>query len=180
MFIMHLVGDLHQPLHVEDAYRGGNEIKPVCFAKACANNNLHSVWDKYIPHKICGLKNAASNDEEKVAAAEWADKLFTLNTETGVSAQSECADLSNPDTCSLSWAKESNTWICKYVLKESVEWLENNDLSKAYHTGAVPIVEGLIGKAGARLGGWLNALASSTNVQNEKSQKFLGDEHPGL
>lgn len=70
MFMMHLIGDIHQPLHVEDAYRGGNEIK-ICFAHACTSNNLHSVWDKYIPHKIVGIENAATHEEEKAAGAEW-------------------------------------------------------------------------------------------------------------
>lgn len=156
---MHFFGDLHQPLHVEDAFRGGNEIH-VCFAKACSGNNLHSVWDKYIPHKICGLHSSPDNDEEKVAAAAWAEKLFELNEKNGVQVKGECVNVGNPTKCSLGWAKESNAWICKYVLKESVEWLESNDLSLAYYKGAVSIVEGLIGQAGVRLGAWLNALAA--------------------
>ncbi|HVT86093.1 MAG TPA: S1/P1 nuclease [Chitinophagaceae bacterium] len=42
-FLIHLVGDLHQPLHVgrpED--QGGNKIKVSWFEKS---TNLHSVWD---------------------------------------------------------------------------------------------------------------------------------------
>ena len=42
-FLVHLVGDIHQPLHVgrgED--RGGNEIKVKWFGK---DTNLHRVWD---------------------------------------------------------------------------------------------------------------------------------------
>ncbi len=42
-FLVHLIGDLHQPLHVgrsED--RGGNDIKVKWFYK---NSNLHRVWD---------------------------------------------------------------------------------------------------------------------------------------
>ncbi|KAF8849593.1 S1/P1 nuclease [Acephala macrosclerotiorum] len=161
MFIMHFIGDIHQPLHVEDAYRGGNEIR-VCFAHACANNNLHSVWDKYIPHKIVGIKNTASHHEEKTAGAAWAEKLFNLNSkrEGGVEVKDECADITDPAGCTLAWTREANTWVCKYVMKESVEWLEGNDLSQAYFKNAVPVVEELIGKAGARLGAWLNALAA--------------------
>jgi hypothetical protein len=168
MFLMHFVGDLHQPLHVEDAYRGGNEITPVCFAKACANNNLHSVWDKYIPHKIVTLKNSATNEEEKVAAQEWADKLYTANERRGFTTVKQCDDVLKPVDCSLAWAKESNTWICKYVMKQSVEWLKSNDLSKGYYTSAVPIVEELIGKAGVRLGAWLNAMVASVQAEMQE------------
>ena len=42
-FLVHLVGDIHQPLHVgrgED--RGGNDIKVKWFGK---DTNLHRVWD---------------------------------------------------------------------------------------------------------------------------------------
>jgi hypothetical protein len=55
-FILHFIGDIHQPLHVENVERGGNEIS-VCWHKAC-HHNLHSVWDTTIPHQICGLKTS--------------------------------------------------------------------------------------------------------------------------
>lgn len=43
MFIVHLVGDIHQPLHVgrpED--RGGNDVKVIFEGRSM---NLHSLWD---------------------------------------------------------------------------------------------------------------------------------------
>ncbi len=176
MFIMHLIGDLHQPLHVEDAYRGGNEI-PVCFAKKCANNNLHAVWDKDIPHKICGLRSSPTHDEEKAAASDWADKLVSLNAANGVDASAECADISNPSACSLAWARESNTWVCKFAMAKSVDYLEKTDLSKDYYEGAVPVVEELIAKAGARLGGWLNALAAGAQANGVRyGGQRVGDQ----
>jgi hypothetical protein len=71
----------------------------------------------------------------------------------------------NPDNCSLAWGREANKWICSYVLKPGVDWLESNDLSLEYYLGAAPIVEQQIGKAGARLGGWLAAMAASAQAQ---------------
>lgn len=42
-FLVHLIGDLHQPMHIGKASdRGGNSIKLKWFWK---NANLHSVWD---------------------------------------------------------------------------------------------------------------------------------------
>ena len=42
-FLVHLIGDLHQPLHVGNGKdRGGNDIKVKWFGEA---TNLHSVWD---------------------------------------------------------------------------------------------------------------------------------------
>lgn len=42
-FLAHLVGDIHQPMHVGNGEdRGGNDIKVQWFG---TNTNLHSVWD---------------------------------------------------------------------------------------------------------------------------------------
>jgi hypothetical protein len=43
MFIVHFVGDMHQPLHCSDNKdKGGNNVKTDFFGKPM---NLHSVWD---------------------------------------------------------------------------------------------------------------------------------------
>lgn len=42
-FLVHLVGDLHQPLHIGNGQdRGGNDLKVKWFGKS---SNLHRVWD---------------------------------------------------------------------------------------------------------------------------------------
>lgn len=42
-FIIHVVGDLHQPMHVGDGTdRGGNDVKLDFFGQP---SNLHSIWD---------------------------------------------------------------------------------------------------------------------------------------
>jgi hypothetical protein len=40
--LVHLVGDIHQPLHVGRPDRGGNSVRVTWFG---SNTNLHSVWD---------------------------------------------------------------------------------------------------------------------------------------
>src|SRR3982751_5397933 len=60
-FVVHLVGDLHQPLHVGKCCdRGGNEVKVSWFGKA---SNLHSVWDSQMV------------DDEQLSFTELAAKL---------------------------------------------------------------------------------------------------------
>ncbi len=60
-FIVHLVGDLHQPLHVGKCCdRGGNDVKVTWFGKP---TNLHAVWD------------SALVDEEQLSFTELAAKL---------------------------------------------------------------------------------------------------------
>jgi hypothetical protein len=46
LYLFHLIGDLHQPLHVGyGSDRGGNDIKLSFYGKA---TNLHSIWDTEI------------------------------------------------------------------------------------------------------------------------------------
>ena len=45
-FVVHLVGDMHMPLHVGDKHdRGGNDVRAVYGAKAPDRMNLHRIWD---------------------------------------------------------------------------------------------------------------------------------------
>lgn len=44
-FLIHFMGDMHQPLHLTGRDRGGNSVK-VAFGRR--HTNLHSVWDTYL------------------------------------------------------------------------------------------------------------------------------------
>lgn len=45
-FVVHFVGDLHQPLHVgEKADRGGNSVRARYGVKGGSSMNLHRIWD---------------------------------------------------------------------------------------------------------------------------------------
>lgn len=156
-FLIHFLGDIHQPLHVEALNRGGNDIH-VCFdERRGREENLHSVWDADIPHKINGLKDNLKHNKEKEPAARWAASLFQANRFSPLHA--ECSDIQNPLKCAMIWARETNKLNCDYVLKNGVNWLEDNDLGGDYYVGSVTIVNEQIYKAGVRLAAWINALA---------------------
>jgi hypothetical protein len=60
-FVVHLVGDLHQPLHAGKCCdRGGNDVKVTWFGKP---TNLHAVWDSQLV------------DDEQLSFTELAAKL---------------------------------------------------------------------------------------------------------
>jgi hypothetical protein len=49
IFLVHLVGDVHQPLHCADDHdRGGNEVQVQFFG---IDDNLHAVWDSSLIEK---------------------------------------------------------------------------------------------------------------------------------
>jgi hypothetical protein len=91
-FLLHFVGDLHQPLHAADQNdRGGNE-KRVSTAGFKAGN-LHHYWDTEFvqvlgddPQKVAqtlieGISDAQSKDWAKGTAADWAKESFNIAEE---------------------------------------------------------------------------------------------------
>lgn len=165
MFVIHFLGDIHQPLHATGLLRGGNDIRPVCWrrqptrAGVCTGPmSLHSVWDTQIPHRICGLPPHMSVAQEKAAAAAWAADLHLRHGQSGVNTTGQCIDL-DTGSCAVGWATESNALVCSHVLKPGLAWLKSHDLSEAYFDQTWEVVDDVIGKAGVRLGAWMNAIA---------------------
>ncbi|WP_422003691.1 S1/P1 nuclease [Roseivirga pacifica] len=71
-FLVHMVGDIHQPLHVGNGEdRGGNDVKVEWFG---SSTNLHSVWDsRMIDGKQFSYTEFADwvNHPTKAQVAEW-------------------------------------------------------------------------------------------------------------
>lgn len=154
MFLFHFFGDLHMPLHVEDYERGGNKVK-VDFDNH--TDNLHSIWDTDMPHKINGIEHRLKHNQEKLASLKWAKHLIQQNKHRPTTA--ECTDVTNPQTCLRTWAEETNRLNCAVVFKRGIKYLTNEDLAREYYDDAVPFIEEQIYKAGIRLAAWINALA---------------------
>jgi hypothetical protein len=52
LFLSHLIGDLHQPLHVGYADdRGGNSVTVVIGRR---ETSLHGLWDTHVPRRVIG------------------------------------------------------------------------------------------------------------------------------
>lgn len=102
-FIVHLVGDVHQPMHASDRDdKGGNEfqislrtgIEPEAYARdryvgGVMGTNLHSVWDYYVlAERVLGLDDYADlldrqpwpprHDRGAKTAAAWAGESCRL------------------------------------------------------------------------------------------------------
>lgn len=71
-FLIHMVGDIHQPLHVgKPGDRGGNDVSVKWFGN---NSNLHRVWDSEIidSKKLSYSELAAAIDHaSKAQIDEW-------------------------------------------------------------------------------------------------------------
>lgn len=162
-FVIHFIGDLHQPLHVEDVSRGGNGIKvnfdghPV---------NLHHVWDTSIAEKLRGIRRGGKPYQD---AKLWAADLAAEIRDGGRFAGDRDGwiaglDVSDPIGSSLVWASESNAYVCTTVLPDGVDGVLDQDLSRDYYEKAAPVVEVQIARAGYRMAAWLDLIANA--IQN--------------
>ena len=121
-WLVHLVGDMHQPLHVgRGDDRGGNEVMVLWFSEP---SNLHSVWDS-------GLIGRA-----EVSSIELAEKVDVATPEEVKAWRS-----SSP----LEWAAESS------ALLDKVYVLGDRRLSWRYIFDHWPTAEKRIAQAGVRL-----------------------------
>jgi hypothetical protein len=147
-FIVHLVGDLHQPLHVGKCCdRGGNEVKVSWFGKP---TNLHAVWDSQLV------------DEEQLSYSELADKLrrhtsdadvvkwWDINPRDWISQSGEIRDSLYPKTPPPARAaKPKKGQKAAPALPE---------LSYSYVFKFTPVMERQLSQAGVRLAAYLNAI----------------------
>ena len=145
-FIIHLVGDLHQPMHVGKCCdRGGNDIKVKWFGK---DTNLHAVWD------------SALVDDQQLSFTEYAERL-----ERHISPQ-DVIDW---------WTVRPKDWIHESARLREAAYPEVKapappapgqptappplpELGYSYLYKSTPVVNQRLSQAGVRLAAYLNAL----------------------
>lgn len=127
-FLIHLIGDLHQPLHTGNGEdRGGNDIKLKWFFK---NSNLHGVWDSGII------------DGEQLSHSEWVNEInFATRTEITTWQRSSPVE----------WAYESMSYR-----NQIYDLPENKSINYRYVYNNIDLVRHRLLQAGIRLAGILN------------------------
>ncbi|KAF2474153.1 uncharacterized protein BDR25DRAFT_332322 [Lindgomyces ingoldianus] len=153
-WIVHFIGDIHQPLHDEALEVGGNTIS-VTFSGTATN--LHHIWDSNMPEKLIGgysltdAKNWATNLTAEIKSGSYASQAAGwLSGINGADAKAS----------SMVWAKDANAYVCSTVLPNGAEAVRNQALDGAYYDKAIPVIELQIAKAGYRLAAWLNLIAT--------------------
>lgn len=138
-FLIHFVGDLHQPLHAGDNNdRGGNCVR-LAATPRLRDNNLHAYWD-------VGVVAALGNSAEQIA-----DKL---DAEIRIGEMKTWTD-GNP----RSWAMESFELARRdaYALPSQTNCQSGPiELSPAYEAQAIKDAARQLLKAAIRLAGLLN------------------------
>ncbi|EXJ85036.1 hypothetical protein A1O3_05711 [Capronia epimyces CBS 606.96] len=149
-FIIHFIGDIHQPLHDEALDVGGNTINVTYDGEA---TNLHHIWDTEIVEQLAngaGAQEFAKNLSSAIRAGDYGwDVDSWLN---GVS-------LNDTLSTGTGWASEANAYVCSDVLHAGVDAVEEGgDLSGTYYQAHYDVARVQIARAGYRLGAWLNLI----------------------
>jgi hypothetical protein len=128
-FIIHVVGDLSQPLHVGRAGdRGGNDVKVSWFGEP---TNLHTVWDTTLV------------DNQKLSYTELSDWLM------GDLTPGQLRDWSSP---------EPLQWIADSIVEREALYPADPELRYRYVFEQQERVNRQLTKGGLRLASYLNRL----------------------
>ncbi|KAF7597172.1 hypothetical protein BBP40_009511 [Aspergillus hancockii] len=152
-FVVHIIGDTHQPLHDENLETGGNGIYVTYDGE---ETNLHHIWDSNMPEDAAGGYSLS-------VAKSYAD-LLTARIRTGQYSRKKKTwnkgiDIKDTVATSMIWAADANSFVCSTVLEDGLEYINSTDLSGDYYTKSQPVFEELIAKAGYRLAAWLDLIA---------------------
>ena len=127
-FLVHIIGDLHQPLHVGDGTdKGGNDVSVKWFG---GKTNLHAVWDTELI------------DHQKLSYTEYGDYLLLGLTEE------KRSDWIKTDIYGV--ISESQKW------RHQTYKFDNNNLKWDYFYQNKELLELRLLQGGIRLGGMLN------------------------
>lgn len=134
-FIVHIIGDLHQPLHVgAGTDRGGNDRKVTWFGKP---TNLHAVWD------------SAMIEQRDLSYTEYADWLSRSIKPSEVIAWSDT---------------KPGTWMRESIALRKTAYPADEGLSYAYAYRHRAEVDQRLKQAGVRIAAYLNAVFATDQV----------------
>ncbi len=137
-FLVHLIGDIHQPLHVgKNKDQGGNKIAVEYFGE---KTNIHTVWDSEII------------EHERLSYTEFAHFINKLSKEEVAEYQSHSLE---------DWAQESIV-LREFIYNTLYDYTDRDSglpsFSWQFQHDNINFVEERLLQAGVRLAGLLNEI----------------------
>lgn len=137
-FLVHIVGDLHQPFHALGVEQGGNGVLVSWFGSSdCSNDpakplpcNLHSIWDTRL------IERRALSDAQYVGALE------ALIAKHGWG--------SRPAGAPEEWAVQS------FLLSKAALLPQKANVDEPYYRKQIPVIDERLALGGLRLAALLN------------------------
>ena len=146
-FLIHFVGDLHQPLHtIDNRDRGGNDVRVAALrGDEGRGTNLHAAWDT-------GLINLSPETE-----SARAERLLVDLASRPVSVDLEV----------VKWVEANHEVAVRFVYRypgfsPAGPPADPVGLDEAYRQAAAPVIDRQLQIGGARLAALLNSLLGAT------------------
>lgn len=171
MFLIHIIGDIHQPLHASrESDRGGNTIhvsfpeefpgfRDERYGHAHKGWNLHSVWDSAIIQHAIRLHHNSSQYEFQSYIED------SLLTEDNINSWRACPPRSSIGSkiCTAQWAEESFEDALEYAYgDENGKEVKNGTiLTEAYFETRLEIVQKHLAAGAVRLAASLEDIYGS-------------------
>ncbi|HEY0106817.1 MAG TPA: S1/P1 nuclease [Rhizomicrobium sp.] len=150
-FVVHIVGDIHQPLHAVAEARGGNDVAVTVRFKGatCSRNcdlvtNFHAAWDGAV-----------------ITRTVWAWGAYVDRLETGFLLSPEARD-------AAASAGTPTDWLLQTHMAAATVWSlkpSNGVLDEDYYRQVLPILDRQLGLGGLRLAAYLNDAFSSADCR---------------
>lgn len=157
-WVVHFVGDVHQPLHAEDDDdKGGNTVQLQFFGRG---SNLHAVWDGGVLRHALNLVPGPNYSFDHALVQVDAMQLDASISAADRAAWSAIGGLTQLYTQSVAWAGESHR-LARDVAYAHLDGRNQAPWSQRYQDVAWPVVRTRLQQGGVRLAAVLNELLGS-------------------
>ncbi|KAI8916225.1 S1/P1 nuclease [Gorgonomyces haynaldii] len=164
-FLIHFVGDIHQPLHLTGRDRGGNNALVKFQGRSVS---MHGLWDSIMFEKrirdqfpkwddyAASLVNRINGDWSK-ELGEW----LTCPSTAFLQVQSENLSLESDVSflCPQKWARYSNLVNCVNVWPA---YKRRYEMSGKYYEANILVAEKMLAQAGYRMAYLINEIAAQS------------------
>lgn len=159
-FLVHFVGDIHQPLHCEtdtskfpppEGDRGGNKVHVTFLGHS---TNLHSVWDGRMIEDVLDVELGPDFTPDLQATAAEAKKLNAAISANNAAAWAPEGLTDHLDSATVEWANDSHKFA--HDAYRNLPMHRQHGWEQAYEDQEWSVVEGQLERAGVRLARILN------------------------
>jgi hypothetical protein len=163
MFIVHFVGDIHQPLHCETDFskfpppegdQGGNKVNLTYLGKSA---KFHAVWDSYIIDRALNIKRQGGDFQPLLAVTRPAARRLSDRIPLAAAAAWAPDGLAaNIGVVTVQWANESHAVALIAYDDLPPAGRRRSGWDRRYQAKAWPIVQEQLQRGGVRLAKLLN------------------------
>lgn len=155
-FVMHFVGDLHQPLHMSGRQMGGNAAEAAFATSSSPSSaarprhlNLHTVWDTAVIDRA--LHEEFGNNYSAFVERLLSSRFFSEHENSEILPTTNNGGIYDMSSAYFRWARESNALNCLVVWPVYDQTRGRLNERPDYYVSAIRAMERQLVFAGRRL-----------------------------